>query len=109
MIYIQFLLYFLFFLTVWPELREALHNHIKKLKVAKEVVKKKVPKETVVQKVTVESEIKRRRYTAFMSDLENAILYSLSHEVASRSSIVGPSLDALREYMDVLDKVGIGV
>ena len=81
--------------------------HIKKLNVAKEVVKKKVPKETVVQKVTVESEIKRRRYTAFMSDLENAILYSLSHEVASRSSIVGPSLDALREYMDVLDKVGI--
>ena len=85
MIYIQFLLYFLFlFLTVWPELREALHNHIKKLNVAKDVVKKKVPKETVVQKVTVESEIKRRRYTAFMSDLENAILYSLSHEVASR-------------------------
>ena len=108
MIYIQFLLYFIF-LTVWPELREALHNHIKKLNVAKEVVKKKVPKETVVQKVTAESEIKRRRYTAFMSDLENAILYSLSHEVASRSSIVGPSLDALREYMDVLDKVGIGV
>ena len=85
MIYIQFLIVFsFFFFTVWPELREALHNHIKKLNVAKEVVKKKVPKETVVQKVTVESEIKRRRYTAFMSDLENAILYSLSHEVASR-------------------------
>merc|ERR1711963_530037 len=79
---------------VWPELRNALHMHVKNLNVKKEpdVVKTKVPKnDPVVTKVINESEVKRRRYTAFMSDLENAILYSLSHEVSSRSSIVGPA------------------
>ena len=95
-----------FSFLVWPELRNGLHSHVKQLKVDKEVVNVgKVPKVPEIQKVTVESEVKRRRYTAFMSDLENAILYSLSHEVGSRNSIVGPSLDTLREYMDVLDKV----
>jgi len=92
-------------IKVWPELRNALHIHAKQLEIEKEVVKTpKVPKVPAVQKVTVESEVKRRRYTAFMSDLENAILYSLSHEVGSRNSIVGPALDVLREYMDILDK-----
>ena len=37
-----------------------------------------------------------------MSDLENALLYSLTHEVGSRNTIVGPSLTALQEYLNVL-------
>ena len=55
-------------------------------------------------KETIESEIKRRRYTAFMADLENAVLYSLSHEVGAHASINGQSLTALREYLYVLDQ-----
>ena len=84
-----------------------IHGHVKQLasSVKKEVIKPVVAKEPEVERVLTESEVKRRRYTAFMSDLENAILYSLSHEVGSRNSIVGPSLDTLREYVDILDKV----
>ena len=53
---------------------------------------------------TREKEIKRRRYTAYMSDLENAILYSLTHEIGSRTTIVGPALSALQDYVEVLCK-----
>ena len=53
---------------------------------------------------TKEEDIKRRRYTTYMSDLENTILYSLTHEIGSRSSIVGPSLDALQAFLNVLVK-----
>ena len=53
---------------------------------------------------TREEEIKRRRYTAYMSDLENAILYSLTHEIGSRTTIVGPALNALQDYVEVLCK-----
>lgn len=49
-----------------------------------------------------ESEIRRRRYTVYMSDLENAILYSLNHEVAQHASITGEALNALQDYIDVL-------
>ena len=46
--------------------------------------------------------IKKRRYTVYMSDLENALLYSLSHEVAQKKSIIGSSFDALKHYLEVL-------
>lgn len=36
-----------------------------------------------------ENDIKRRRYTVFMSDLEKAILYSIGHEAAQHSVITG--------------------
>ncbi|TRY63148.1 hypothetical protein TCAL_10351 [Tigriopus californicus] len=52
--------------------------------------------------VHTESEIRRRRYTVFMSDLENAILYSFNHEVAQHASITGEALNALQDYVDVL-------
>lgn len=45
---------------------------------------------------------KRRRYTTYMSDLENAILYSLSHEVGQHAAITGQALVALQEYVHVL-------
>ena len=46
--------------------------------------------------------IKKRRYTVFMSDLENALLYSLSHEVAQKKSIIGKSFEAFQHYLEVL-------
>ena len=51
-----------------------------------------------------EKNIKRRRYTVFMSDLEKAMLYSLSHEVAQHATITGESLNALQDYIDVLSR-----
>ena len=49
-----------------------------------------------------EGEIKRRRYTVYMSDLEKAMLYSLNHEVAQHAVITGEALNALQDYIDVL-------
>ena len=46
--------------------------------------------------------IKKRRYTVFMSDIENALLYSLSHEVAQKKSIIGKSFNALQHYLELL-------
>ena len=54
------------------------------------------------QQETHEGEIKRRRYTVFMSDLEKAMLYSLNHEVAQHAVITGETLNALQDYIDVL-------
>ena len=51
-----------------------------------------------------EKDIKRRRYTVFMSDLEKAMLYSLSHEAAQHATITGESLNALQDYVDVLSR-----
>ena len=51
-----------------------------------------------------EKDIRRRRYTVFMSDLEKAMLYSLSHEVAQHATITGESLNALQDYVDVLSR-----
>ena len=56
----------------------------------------------VVVPETHEGEIKRRRYTVYMSDLEKAMLYSLSHEVAQHAVITGETLNALQDYVDVL-------
>ena len=41
-------------------------------------------------------QVKRRRYTVFMRDLESALLYSLGHEVAQRNAITGEALNALQ-------------
>jgi len=52
--------------------------------------------------VRSESEIRRRRYTVYMADLERGLLYSLAHEVAQHSSIAGDALAALDAYLEVL-------
>ena len=51
-----------------------------------------------------EKDIKRRRYTVFMSDLEKAMLYSLSHEAAQHATITGENLNALQDYIDALTR-----
>lgn len=51
---------------------------------------------------THEGEIKRRRYTVYLSDLEKTMLYSLNHEVAQHAVITGDTLNALQDYVDVL-------
>ncbi len=48
------------------------------------------------KKVLNEAEIKRRRYTVAMADLEGALLYSLGHEVVQHSAITGDALNALQ-------------
>lgn len=45
-----------------------------------------------------------RRYTVYLSDLEKAAIYALSHEVAQHQTIAGEALEALRKFITVLDK-----
>merc|ERR1719341_1224961 len=45
------------------------------------------------------SEIRRRRYSVFLSDLEKTVLFALKNEVAVQSRI---DQDALRQFLDVL-------
>ena len=95
-------------IETWQELRSILHEYVKgshtgvgdRSQTKNEASKSLSPDRAAIK----EEDIKRRRYTAFMSDLENAILYSLTHEIGSRNSIVGTSLDALQGYLDVLVK-----
>ena len=87
------------------QLRTFLHEYVKgshKKVSSSESQLETLEKKSKNQVITKEEDIKRRRYTVYMSDLENAILYSLSHEVGSRNTIVGPSLTALQEYLNVL-------
>ncbi|XP_023341746.1 sulfhydryl oxidase 1 [Eurytemora carolleeae] len=49
-------------------------------------------------------ELINRRYKVFLSDLEKAMFYSLSHEVAQHSAVAGEALVALQKYITVLDK-----
>ncbi len=56
------------------------------------------------QRTTNEAEIKRRRYTVYMADLEKAMLYSLSHEVSQHATITGETLNALQDYVDTLSR-----
>jgi len=49
-------------------------------------------------------EIIARRFKVFASDLEKAVHYSIAHEVAQHSSITGETLQALQEYVAVLEK-----
>lgn len=48
---------------------------------------------------------RRRRYTAHLFDLEQALLYSLSHEAAGHNTIAGEALAALQDYIDVQAKL----
>lgn len=91
----------------WQDLRQVLHQALTRNLASSAV--KEAPEGQLegnsddTAPVVIEAEIKRRRYTAFMSDIENAILYSLTHEVGSHGSITGKSLEALRNYVNVLD------
>jgi len=49
-------------------------------------------------------EIIARRFKVFASDLEKAVHYSIAHEVAQHSSITGETLQALQDYVAVLEK-----
>jgi len=55
-------------------------------------------------KVASKKELIQRRYKVFSADLEKALLYSISHEVAQHNSIAGQSLEALQTYVTVLEK-----
>ena len=46
----------------------------------------------------------RRRYTLYHADLESAIIYSISHEIAQRNVIAGLALNSLHDYIDTLVK-----
>ena len=63
---------------------------------------KEVLKAPKIKQATDKVMIKRRRYTVYMSDLENALLYSLSHEIAQKKSIMGKAFDAFQHYLEVL-------
>jgi len=56
------------------------------------------------QKTASRKELINRRYKVFTSDLEKAIIYSISHEVAQHTSITGHTLEALQKYVTVLEK-----
>jgi len=55
-------------------------------------------------KVAGKKEVINRRYKVFMSDLEKTILYAVSHEVAQHNAIAGETLQALQQFVTVLDK-----
>jgi len=56
------------------------------------------------EKVASRKEVLNRRYKVFMSDLEKALFYSISHEVAQHSAIAGQTLQSLQQYATVLEK-----
>jgi len=56
------------------------------------------------QKTATRKELINRRYKVFSSDLEKAVIYSISHEVAQHSSIAGHTLETLQQYVTVLEK-----
>jgi len=55
-------------------------------------------------KTATRKELINRRYKVFTSDLEKAVIYSISHEVAQHSSITGHTLESLQKYVSVLEK-----
>jgi len=55
-------------------------------------------------KTASRKELLSRRYKVFTSDLEKAVLYSISHEVAQHMSISGKTLESLQQYVTVLEK-----
>jgi len=56
------------------------------------------------QKIASRKELINRRYKVFTSDLEKAVIYSISHEVAQHSSITGHTLESLQSYVTTLEK-----
>jgi len=55
-------------------------------------------------KTASRKELINRRYKVFTSDLEKAVIYSISHEVAQHSSITGHTLESLQSYVTTLEK-----
>jgi len=49
-------------------------------------------------------ELIARRFKVYTSDLEKAVFYSISHEVAQHGSIAGAALQALQAYVLVLEQ-----
>jgi len=49
-------------------------------------------------------EVMTRRYKIHMSDLEKALVYAISHEVAQHSAITHHTLAALQQFVTVLEK-----
>ena len=78
----------------WRDVRSVLRNYVRNHKSTGEV-KLEVKEDSSASKSNSnvekdmpeirEEELKRRRYTAYMSDLENAVIYSLTHEVGSHN------------------------
>eukprot|EP00092_Neocalanus_flemingeri_P007794 GFUD01008415.1.p1 GENE.GFUD01008415.1~~GFUD01008415.1.p1 ORF type:complete len:681 (-),score=161.46 GFUD01008415.1:240-2282(-) len=62
------------------------------------------PLNSEAQKIATRKELINRRYKVFTSDLEKAVIYSISHEVAQHSSISGHTLQTLLQYVTVLEK-----
>ena len=56
------------------------------------------------KKAATRKEITARRYKAHTVDLEKAVLYAISHEVAQHSSITSHTLEALQQLVTVLEK-----
>ena len=67
--------------------------------------KPSITKETTKQQPTQRDNavVKSSKNQVFMSDLEKAILYSLSHEVITHKLIDGRRFDALKDYVNILD------
>jgi len=63
-----------------------------------------VPVQQQQVKTASKKEIMTRRYRAYMSDLEKAVVYAISHEVAQHSTISSHTLSALQEFVTVLEK-----
>ena len=57
-----------------------------------------------IKKSASRKEITARRYKAHTVDLEKAVLYAISHEVAQHSSITSHTLQALQQLVTVLEK-----
>ena len=55
-------------------------------------------------KTASRKETMSRRYRAYMSDLEKAVVYAISHEVAQHNSITSHTLTALQQFVTVLEK-----
>jgi len=62
------------------------------------------PSKEEKQRTASKKEIIARRFKVFASDLEKAVHYSIAHEVAQHSSITGETLQALQDYVAVLEK-----
>jgi len=69
-----------------------------------DIDQKKEPQTVVDNSSKMKKNLISRRYTVYMSDLEKAAVYALSHEIAQHQTIAGEALEALRKFVTVLDK-----
>jgi len=66
----------------------------------KQVASLSKPRKTAASR----KEVMARRYKVYTTDLEKAVLYAISHEVAQHSSITSHTLHALQKFVTVLEK-----